>query len=498
MTEVRRLAAIDLGAESGRVVVGELDGEHVSLRVVHRFDNRPLWLPDGLHWNLPALFAQALEGLRVAAADGPLDGVGIDGWGCDYALLDAGGRALGLPFHYRDPRRTSPEVMAGAHARLGRDELYRATGIQTMAINTVFQLFAERGGAALSAAQRIALIPDLFGLWLTGSLANEATIASTTGLLDARAPRWAQDVIAALDLPAAPFAGPVVAAGCELGPVLEGHRADAGDAVATPVRTVAGHDTASAFAATPLAGPGAAVLSSGTWSLLGVELDAPELGAGAAAVNLTNERGVGGTVRLLRNVMGLWLVQECRRAWSAAGRAPDYGELQTLAGEARADVALFDPDDRSLLRGGDMPGRIANLCTAAGQPAPEGQGELLRCILVSLACKYRWVLDQLERVSRRRVSVVHVVGGGARNTLLCRLTADLTGRPVLAGPIEATALGNVLVQALALGEVSDLTDLRRLAARSVSLVRFEPEATPLATETYQRFLSVTGKEICCA
>lgn len=492
MAEPRRFAAVDLGAESGRVMVGHLDGDRLSLEVAHRFANRSLWLPDGLHWSLPELFAQVLHGLAQAAEGGPLAGIGVDGWGCDYAMLDGEDRVLGLPFHYRD-ERTSDKVMAGVHERVGRAELYRRTGIQTMPINTIFQLSAEAatGSAALACAERVALIPDLLSLWLTGTLVNELTIASTTGLLEAHGRRWAVDLVGRLGLPRLPFTGGVAEAGADLGPVLPGHAAAAGAAVGVTVRTVAAHDTASAFAAVPMKGRHGAVLSSGTWSLLGVELDEPELGADAAAFNLTNERGVDGTVRLLRNVMGLWLVQECRRSWEAEGHARGYEELQALAGVAPADVALFDPDHASLLRGGNMPGLILQLCAATGQTPPADAGALVRAILVSLACKYRMVLDQLSMVCDRRLEVVYVVGGGARNALLCQLTADLTGRPVLAGPVEAAALGNVLLQARALGAVSGLTEMRSLARRSVQQQRFEP-SDPTALETYQRFLAVTG------
>ena len=491
MADALRLAAIDLGAESGRVVVGRYDGELAELEVAHRFPNRPLRLPDGLHWNAPQLFAEILRGLGTAAQTGRLDGIGIDGWGCDYALLDGGGRMLGLPFHYRD-ERTSAEVVARTHACVGRAELYRRTGIQTMPINTIFQLRAEATGPAVSVAERIALIPDLIALWLTGTLANEETIASTTGLLEAHGRRWGADLVGRLGLPRRPFAGEVTPPGVQLGTVLDAHSDTAGAAAGVAVRTVAGHDTASAFAAAPLSGPHGAVLSSGTWSLLGVELSEPELGLDASGFNLTNERGINRTTRLLRNVMGLWLVQECRRAWRAAGTERDYDELQTLARNAPPHVPVFDPDHDTLLRGGDMPARIAELLDATGQPALADRGELLRSILVSLACKYRLVTEQLERVADRRIDTIHVVGGGARNQLLCQLTADLLDRPVLAGPVEATALGNVLVQALALGELADLADVRRVAARSVSLQRFEPDPSHSAQDTYQRFLTVTG------
>ena len=351
--------------------------------------------------------------------------------------------------------------MDRAHTRVSREELYRRTGIQTMPINTVYQLSAEAGGAAARAAEHLALVPDLIGLWLSGTLANELTIASTTGLLEARGRRWAADLAARLGLPRAPFGGEVVAPGFELGTVLERHAGDAGAAVGVPVRAVGAHDTASAFAAAPLASPHDAVLSSGTWSLLGVELGEPELGPDAEAFNLTNERGVGDTVRLLRNVMGLWLVQECRRVWRAEGAAHDYGELVALAGEADADVAVFDPDHDSLLHGGDMPARIAALCTGAGQAAPAGEGELVRSILVSLACKYRLVLEQLEQVTDRRIDTIHVVGGGARNELLCRLTADVCARDGRRpGPSRPPPWATSWSRPCALGELSDLADLR--------------------------------------
>ena len=472
------------------MVRGRLAGDAVSLEVVHRFANRPLTLPDGRHWNVPQLFADALEGLARARAADRLDGIGVDAWGVDYALLDGGHRMLGLPFQYRDERVTD-DVVARAHALVAREELYARTGIQTMPINTVYQLIAERGSGAAAASEAIALVPDLVNLWLTGELANEATNASTTGLLEATGRSWAIDLIARLGIPERPFTGEVLLPGRRLGSVMARH----GDLGGTPVHAVASHDTASAFVGTPLEGPAAAVLSSGTWSLLGLEVREPTLGGEATAFNLTNERGVDDTVRLLRNVMGLWLVQECRRAWRDAGRDLDYDALQRAAREAPADVPLFDPDEPSLLRGGDMPALIASVCRAGGQPEPAGPGNVIRCILVSLACKYRLVLERLGRVTGRRVEVVHVVGGGVRNALLCQLTADVLGLPVLAGPEEATALGNVLVQARACGELSSLDEMRSLVRMSVELERYEPsDARPANEETYSRFLSVTGLE----
>jgi rhamnulokinase len=463
-------AAIDLGAESGRVVHGRFDGERVALDVALRFENRPVRLPDGLHWNLLSLFTEALAGLR--AIDAPLAGVAVDTWGVDYALLDGDGRVLGLPFHYRDARTDG--MVARAHARVSADELYAATGIQTMPINTIFQLLADDRAAE---AERIALVPDLLAYWLSGELANEITNASTTGLLDARAGTWARGLIERLGLPVAPFAGDPVEAGTTLGPVLAHHGIEA------DVHLVGSHDTASAFVAAPVRGENAAILSSGTWSLLGLELDEPVLGDRAREYNLTNERGVDGTIRLLRNVMGLWIVQECRRCWGD----PSYDELMEQAAAAREDVPLFDPDDERFLAPGDMPARIADACAERGQPRPEGRGETVRSALVSLACKYRLVLERLERAAGVEVEVVHVIGGGARNELLCRLTADLLRRPVLAGPVEATALGNVLVQARAVGELGSLAEMRAIAAASAEPVVYEPSGD--AEEIYERFVA---------
>jgi rhamnulokinase len=488
LTEASTYAAIDLGAESGRVVVGRLTDGRVDLDVVHRFANRPVHLPDGLHWNLLALFSESLRGLALASQHPALAGVGIDAWGVDYALLDVHNRVLGLPFHYRDSRTDG--MISRAHARVARADLYAVTGIQTMPINTLFQLMADEGSAALAGTERLAFVPDLFALWLTGVLANESTVASTSGLLDARSGTWAREVIAQLGLPAVPFAGDPIEAGTTLAAVLP---EDAGEAAGVPVHLVAGHDTASAFAAAPVRSAGAAILSSGTWSLLGVEIDEPVLDARAAAFNLTNERGVDGTIRLLRNVMGLWLVQECRRHWEAAGGPCEYEELHRLADRSRPDAALFDPDDDEFFAPGDMPARIAAACKRLGQPAPATPGEIVRSIVLSLACKYRLVLERLEQVTGRELDCIHVIGGGARNRLLGQLTADVTRRPVYAGPVEATAMGNVLMQARATGRLGSLAEMREIAAASAAPETFEPRDDQVAgSSDYERFLAVTG------
>jgi rhamnulokinase len=477
LTDAPAFAAVDLGASSGRVFRGTLAGGRLTLEERHRFANRPVRLPDGVRWNLLHLFGEALEGLRRA---GGLRGVGVDTWGVDYALLDEQRRVLGLPFHYRD-RRTEG-MIERAFARVPQAELYATTGIQTLPINTIFQLLADESSAALAAADAIALVPDLLGLWLSGELANERTAASTTGLLDARSGEWARGLIERLGLPGRPF-GELVEPGTRLGPALAHHGLGR-----VPVFAVAGHDTASAFAAAPLADEHAAVLSSGTWSLVGVELPEPALGDSARDANLTNERGVGGTTRLLKNVMGLWLEQECARVWDAP-----FAELHRLAAEAPAEVPLFDPDDGAFLAPADMPACLAEVIGRSGQRAARDRGELIRSIHVSLACKYRLVLERLEAASGRELRRLHVIGGGARNALLCRLTADLTGREVHAGPVEATALGNVLVQALAAGELGSLAEVRAVAAASADTAVHEPAADrDGAQATYRRFLEVTG------
>jgi rhamnulokinase len=485
-------AAVDLGAESGRVVVGRIRNGAAALDVVHRFPNVPVRLPDGLHWNLLGLFEQTLLGLARAAAQGTLAGVGVDAWGVDYALLEPDGRMLGPPFHYRDSRTNG--MVARAHERVPREDMYAATGIQTLPINTVFQLLADECSSALTlrSAERIALIPDLFAYWLSGALINEQTAASTTGLVDARSGSWARDIIRRLGLPTGPFVRDLTEPGTTLGPLMAIH-APARDAVGVPVHVVAGHDTASAFVAAPMRRSDAAVLSSGTWSLLGVEVDEPVLTREAAAHNLSNERGFDGTTRLLANVMGLWLVQECRRHWQAQGAACDYGELLAMAAVARADVPVFDPDDEVFLAPGDMPRRIADACRATDQAAPTTPGEFVRSVLLSLSCKYRIVLERLERVTGRSVGTIHVIGGGARNDLLCQLTASTLERSVLAGPVEATALGNILVQARATGQFSSLAELREVSARSAQLRRFEPSSgDTIAEENFERFAGITG------
>ena len=470
---------MDLGAESGRVVVGRFDGDRLRLDDVRRFPNEPVAAADALRWDVRRLFADLLDGARAA---GEVDAIGIDTWGVDFGLLDRAGRLLGSPVHYRD-RRTAG-MLAEATRRVPAPEIYARTGVQLLEINTIYQLLAMRlaGDPLLEAAGRLLVMPALLTYWLCGSQACEATGASTTGCYDLRGGGWALDLLDRLGIPGHIF-GEVVPPGTELGPALPSLGLGSVRVVAT-----AGHDTASAVAAVPFEpGRTSAYVSSGTWSLVGLELPAPVVGPASLAANLTNEAGAAGRVRLLRNVMGLWLLQECRRAWARAGREWSYDDLLALAEAAPPLGPLVDPDDARFLRPGDLPAAIAAACVESGQEPVADPGAVARCVLESLALRYRWALDRLESAAGARIEVVHVVGGGVRNRLLCQMTADATGRPVVAGPVEATAAGNALVQALALSLVGSLEEGRELVRRSFRLDRYEPRGGEAWQGAWARF-----------
>jgi rhamnulokinase len=468
--------AVDLGAESGRAVLGRFDGERIVLEEVHRFPNTPVRLPDGLHWDVLGIFGEIKNGLAKAVKDaGRIESMGVDAWGVDFALLDQDGALISNPYHYRDPRT---EGMAErAFDRMPREEIYDVTGIQFMPINTLYQLLAMEDSPLLGAARTLLLIPDLIGYWLTGERACEFTIASTTQLCDARSGDWARDLMKNMGLPGHIFVE-IIPPGTDLGPLLVGVGEETGVKERFPVTAVASHDTASAVVAVPAQGENFAYISSGTWSLVGVELPEPAIALEGMHANFTNEGGFAGTTRFLKNVMGLWILQECRRTWAREGRDYSYEELTRLAEAVPAAGSLLDPDHPSFLPPGDMPGRIRRFCRETGQSLPEKPGEVVRCVLQSLALKYRWVLERTEEITGRRAEVIHVVGGGVRNALLCQLTADATRRPVRAGPVEATALGNLLVQAYSRGYLSSLEEIRAAVRGSPVEVRdYEPKGS---------------------
>ena len=480
MGEVKRLLAVDLGAESGRTVLGLFDGDRLAVEEIRRFPNRPVEVGGTLQWDVLRLYADVLDGVRAA---GPVESLGVDTWGVDFGLLDRAGHLLGNPVHYRD-RRTAG--MPDATFRLvPRKEIYERTGIQFIPINTLFQLMAlvTSKDPQLEAADRILTMPALLAYWLTGTQADEFTDATTTQCYDPRAGSWATGMLEKLGIPVRIF-GDVVHPGTDLGAPLAELALEASRVIAPGT-----HDTASAVAAVPFESNDAAFISSGTWSLVGIEVREPVINQEALEANLTNEGGVAGTFRLLKNVMGLWLLQECRRAWSVKGADMPYEDLLRLADAAPRFAAVIDPDDERLLRPGDMPALIAQLAAESGQRLPPEPGAIARCILESLALKYRRTIDQLERVSGLTIRTVHVVGGGSNNRLLCQMTADACGRPVVAGPAEATSLGNLLVQAIALNLVSSLEQARELVRRSVALELYEPKSThewDIAGHTEQR------------
>jgi rhamnulokinase len=473
VTSSTAVAAVDLGASGGRVMLGVIRGrDRLELRELHRFPNVPVRVLGTLHWDILSLFQGVLDGIRVAAGAAEVAGLGIDTWGVDYGLLDEEGALLGNPVHYRDGRT---DGMPGqVLAKVPADELYAITGIQQLPFNTICQLAAAAATPELAAARTLLMIPDLLSYWLTGEVGAEVTNASTTQLYDVRAQAWATSLMARVGIPPGIFP-PLRRPGDTIGDLLPGIAAEAGFPGPVPVLAVGSHDTASAVAGVPAQGPDFAYISCGTWSLVGMELPGPVLSEASCRANFTNETGIDGTIRYLRNVMGLWLLQESVRAWSSRGAEADLGTLLAAAAGAPALRAVVDPDGPEFLAPGDMPTRIAHACRRTGQDPPADPGATVRCILDSLALAHRRALAEAQELTGRHVDTVHIVGGGARNALLCQLTADACGLPVVAGPVEAAALGNVLVQARALGAApDDLGGMRRLLRGTQSLRRFEP------------------------
>jgi len=491
MSQALRFLAADLGAESGRVMSGRFDGERLSLAEAHRFDSRPVRLPDGLHTSVLHIFSQIEAGLAAAAAEGgELESLAVDTWGVDFALLDAQGALLGNPHHYRDDLCAG--MLEEALRTVSREEIFEATGIQLMPINTLYQLLGlkRRGAVALDAAHTLLMMSDLFNYWLCGRRCGELPIATTSQCFDPRRREWAVELLEKLGLPTRIFPD-VIDPGEVIGSLLPHVAEDAG-LPRLPVVAAGGHDTALAVAAVPASAPGFAYLSSGTWSLLGTELDAPGIDSRSLAANFTNEGGVVRTIRFLKNLCGLWLVQECRRRWARDGRPDSYAELTGMAGAAPPWRSLVDVDDPEFASPGDLPARIQAWCARTGQPVPESKGEIVRCALDSLALRYRSVLDEMEGILGRRLDPLHIVGGGAKNALLCQLAADATSRAVVAGPAEATAAGSVLMQAMALGHVASLDDARAVVRRSFEIRTYEPRPDPAIDEAHTRLRHVIG------
>ncbi len=477
-----RFLALDLGAESGRAILGRLDNGVLTLRDVRRFPNVAVRANGSLHWDILRLWHEVQESLEEVS-DVTLASVGVDSWGCDFALLGEHGQLMANPFHYRDTR--SEGVPSQVFRLVPAERIYRITGIQFLNFNSLFQLYAAKQATPklLSAATAFVTIPDLLNYWLTGRLTSEYTIATTTQMIDAQQRSWATDLLSDLDLPTHLFQ-PLVEPGSIIGGVRQSVSLSLAD---TPVVAPACHDTGSAFASVSTEA-GGALLSSGTWSLLGAEVAAPVISAKAQELNFTNEGGVGGTTRLLKNIAGLWLLQACMRHWSEAGHPVTYDELLVAAGDDRlAFRSVFDPDHSSFFHPTDMPAAIAAYCRRTDQGEPAGQPGHARAILESLALKYRVVLESLEELTGRRYTHLRIVGGGSRNRLLNQFTANATGRTVLAGPVEATALGNIAMQMLATGTVRSLGEARAVVERSFPVERFDPVASDRWAAHYTRF-----------
>ncbi|PWU08336.1 MAG: rhamnulokinase [Terriglobia bacterium] len=478
--------AFDLGAESGRAFLGKLKCGSLELCEIRRFPNQPLECGGVLHWDVARLWDEMRHALR-AIEDVELAGTGVDAWGVDYALLGKGGHLLENPRHYRDPRNVA--AMKDVLRLLSREDIYRATGIQFMPINTLNQLFAANRDTPriLSAADRLLMIPDLFHYWMTGNAVCEFTVASTSQLVNARSRAWDSDLLAHLRLPSE-LPGPIVNPGSVVGKLRTGLAGGSG-LDGTPVVAPASHDTAAAVAAVS-ARDNTAFLSSGTWSLVGIELDAPILSDEALRLNFTNEGGVCGTTRFLKNVMGLWMLQGCRRSFAARGNVYTYPEMIEAAAKAPAFRHLVDPDDVSFLNPGDMLSAIDCFCVRCEQPVPATPGAYARTVLESLALKYRVVIRNLEALTGRQITAIRIIGGGSRNRLLNQFTADATGRRVLAGPTEAAVLGNIAVQMIATGSAAGLAEAREIVDRSFRTEIFEPSdgaAWGRAAERFQQY-----------
>jgi rhamnulokinase len=465
--------AVDLGAESGRVMSARISPGGITLVEQHRFANEPVKAGPTLHWDILSLWRGIKTGIAKAVREGgAIHGIGVDTWGVDFGLIDQNGELISNPVHYRDPRTNG--MVENFFQRLPRSRVYSATGIQTMQINTLFQLayLSEHRPETLKIARHLLYIPDLINYWLCGKVSNEYTIASTSQMLNARTRQYDSSILNAIPLPFS-LMPPITPPGTVIGALLP----EAVDGISpgnVPVIAVGSHDTASAVAGVPATDHDWLFISSGTWSLLGAEIDEPILSPEAAELNLTNEGGVGGKIRLIKNILGMWLLQECRRAWAADGYSYDYSELVNMAADAPAHMACINPDYPSFGQPGGMPQKIADYCRKTGQPVPNSPGQIARVILESLASTYARVAAMITRVTGKQYGRIHIVGGGSQNDLLNAFTADATGMRVLAGPVEATAIGNVTTQAIAVGQLQSISQARRLIAQTSQMREFTP------------------------
>ena len=482
--------AFDLGAESGRTILGTLERNHLEIQQITRFLNEMMPMGGHLHWDINGLFGNLKEGLRACARLGiNPESIGIDTWGVDYGFLGRDGEFLELPYTYRDHRTNG--MMEKFFDRVPRRRVYELTGIQFMQLNTLFQLFAaaQQSPDVVEKASRLLFMPDIFNFLFTGETKTEFTFATTSQLFNPRTRNWEPELFSALQVPIS-IMQQIVQPATKMG-TLRTSIAQELSLAEIPVTAVASHDTGSAIAAIPAEGEDWAYISSGTWSLMGVELPQPVISDEAQESNFTNEGGVGGTFRFLKNIMGLWLLQQCRKEWSAEVQY-DYDEMVKLAEQAVPFRSLLDPDYSEFFNPASMPGAIRQFCQKTSQPVPATHGQYVRSILESLALKYRSTLDQLERLTGRRIKRIHIIGGGAKNSLLCQYAANATGATVIAGPVEATAIGNIMIQALAAGCVGSLEEIRRIVRQSFEPVSYEPRDTEVWQQAYERYKDLSS------
>lgn len=493
MSQARNYLAVDLGAESGRAILGSFADRKLTLSEMHRFANQPVLLNDGLHWDVLELWRKIQEGIALSARDHELTSIGLDTWGVDFALLDKNNSLLFNPFHYRDARTDG--MMDEAFKVMPRAEIFANSGIQFMQLNTLYQLLAtERSNPSLfDIARAFLTIPDLFNFWLTGELTNEFTNATTTQFYAPRARDWSMKILTAFNIPTHLFK-PTTDPGTVIGKLSSSVSARESAKESVYVILPACHDTGSAVVAVPAKNEDFAWLSSGTWSIMGAEVREPCLNEKALEYNFTNEGGVFGTWRLSKNIMGLWLVQECRREWMRQGEELSFDALTQLAAESEAFLPVIDPDFDEFLHPGDMPSRIQKFCADTNQNVPQTKGQIIRVALESIALKYRFVLERLEELSGKRLDPLHIIGGGTQNRLLNQFTADATKRTVVTGPVEATAIGNVLMQAIGLKHLGSLSDAREVVRASFDVEEYHPESSDGWDEAYAKLLHLMDRE----
>jgi len=494
LNKIYKFLAFDFGASSGRAMLAKFDGEKITLEEKHRFSNDPVTVNGGMYWDVLRLFHEIKQGILKCANSGDrdIDCIGIDTWGVDYGLLDKNDELLGNPHHYRDTRTNG--LIEKACEVVSKEEIYQKTGIAFNWFNTIFQLYSEKlsGSTALKEAKTLLFMPDLFNFFLTGVKKTEYTIASTAQMFDSENFVWAEDLLKKLDIPTDIYAD-MIYPGEQVG-VLKKELAEELGVGQIPVIAVASHDTGSAVASVPVTDTKDFIyISSGTWSLMGVELDKPIISQEALSCNFTNEGCVNKTIRFLKNKMGLWLIQESRRQWEREGTLLSFDELEKQANEAKPFESLIDPDYEAFQTPGNMPEKIRDYCRMTNQPVPETKGEIIRCIAQSLAFRYRYTIENMEKVTGRKFSVINIVGGGIKDKMICRFTANATKRAVHAGPVEATSIGNVLVQAMASGAIKDLTEARKIVKNSFDITLYEPQDSEAWDEAYKKWCEIVIK-----